>query len=144
MPKVFDIIEGSERVPVIELTRRFGLDLSGIVLFGYDFHTLDDPNSDWLVTYKSIRTSVIQSLVLPLSYYDHLLRWFIPGRRQQLNDIQKLHDLLFNIADRKRAEYEANTELRTRPESEKTLLDLMIENDMQSGGTPESAALIKV
>lgn len=144
MFKVFENIKENEPVVAIGLMQAFTLDALGRAAFSFDFHALDDQHNDWVESYEMIRQGLRNPVNAVLARYNFITKYLIPGRAKQKAATHKLNSLLLDMAGRKRAELEKHPELRELPDSEKDLLTLMVEANMESGDDPTSAELLRV
>ncbi|CAM0143053.1 unnamed protein product [Umbelopsis sp. WA50703] len=117
--------DGLSNVNVRVLMQRFTLDVIGLAGFGYDFQSLDNPDSERVKTYNS----VMEGMRTPLFYFfpfleKHLL-WAFPTRRQQHLDCDIMFGHYQHVIENKRRVLSEQKQRLEDPE--KDLLTLMIE-----------------
>ncbi|KAI9279366.1 cytochrome P450 [Sporodiniella umbellata] len=118
-------------VNVHSLFQRFALDSIGIAGFGFDFHAIEDKESEWVNYYDSIMKGMAQPFYILLPIFDtRYLHWF--EKRQQVHDyLSKLLEKMDVMIDERRKQVLENTSSTSNPE--KDLLTLMIESEANAG-----------
>ncbi|RKP36289.1 cytochrome P450 [Dimargaris cristalligena] len=130
--RMFDVIEkeefqrrgGSARMGVVPFDIYLGrltMDVLGRTAYGFDFNSLENPESKYAVLLATIVRKLCNPVYILFPFLDGL-----PGfRRDQLSaQIDELDDMLFAVIDQKRQEL-AETPLKDRANAD--ILTLMIE-----------------
>ncbi|KAI8339869.1 cytochrome P450 [Chlamydoabsidia padenii] len=131
--------QGNE-VPILDFFQRLTLDALGIAAFGFDFESLDNPDSIWTNTYEKVRVGLRSPLSFVFPRLDWLLKYVIPGRREMDESVTKLNALFMEMIKEKRAKARVAIDHDT-PESEKDLLTLMLEAELRGEGTTNDEQL---
>ncbi|CAO3594952.1 unnamed protein product [Absidia cylindrospora] len=141
MLKGFKNIEKQDyQVPILDFFQRLTLDALGIAGFGFDFHSVDDPESVWTKTYENVRLGLRSPFTFLFPSMDWLLKYIIPGRKEMDESVDKLNALLMNMAQERRLQVRASIDDNV-PESEKDLLTLMLEAEIRGEGTASDEQL---
>ncbi|ORZ01521.1 cytochrome P450 [Syncephalastrum racemosum] len=143
VPKMFDLIDKEHSTIAIDLMQRFTLDALGLAAFSFDFHALDNHNNEWEVAYEMIRKELVSPLTNMLARYDYILKYIIPGRAEKQAAVSKINHLLSDIANERRKMIKRNPDMLKVPDSEKDLLTLMLESDLENSDDPASEELIR-
>ncbi|ORZ22410.1 cytochrome P450 [Absidia repens] len=141
MLKGFKNIEKQDyQVPILDFFQRLTLDALGIAGFGFDFHSVDDPESIWTKTYENVRLGLRSPFSFLFPSMDWLLKYIIPGRKELDKSVDKLNALLMSMAQERRLQVRASIDDNV-PDSEKDLLTLMLEAELRGEGTASDEQL---
>ncbi|CAM0143106.1 unnamed protein product [Umbelopsis sp. WA50703] len=116
---------GLSHVNVPALMQRFTLDVIGRAGFGYDFESLDNPQSDRVKLYNSIMDGLKNPLFFFFPFLETHMLWAFPNRRQQHLNCDKMNQIYETVIDNKRKVISEQKERQEDPE--KDLLTLMLE-----------------
>ncbi|KAI8370151.1 cytochrome P450 [Choanephora cucurbitarum] len=135
MFRLFDRIdEQPHDFPVSIRLKNFTLDALGLAAFDFDFKALLGDPDGWTKTYDTIMKSLFNPWVFLFSNIDFILQAIIPSRRQSTAAVIKFNKMLIGMAERRRQEIQRG-EKKSVPDSEKDLLTLLIEADLEEGNT---------
>ncbi|CDS08801.1 hypothetical protein LRAMOSA10162 [Lichtheimia ramosa] len=133
--KVIHVIDQAESdtVNFHQMTERFALDAIGLAGFDFDFHAIDDPNSEWVIRYRDIRNAIINPWFLVFHNLDVKFRFLFPGRMKMHREMDVFLGMMDQVIAHKR-QILSKQESKV-PESERDLLTLMIEAENSGEGT---------
>lgn len=104
---------------------------------GFDFEAVTHVDSAWLEGYDKIRLNVTKPFFLLFQIFDDQLKWMFSSRVEAHRNLDELLERIDKMVTDKRAiiTQEINTpEYMALPNSEKDLLTLMIEAELQGEG----------
>ncbi|KAI8143666.1 cytochrome P450 [Fennellomyces sp. T-0311] len=120
------------------MMERLTLDSIGLVSFGFNFHAIENPESEWKVRYETIFKAAIDPRYLLFPFVDRHLLFLFPERRKMHQELTKFHGMMQKVIDEKR------NQLRTTGSSlnndwtqdaEMDLLTLMLAAGEEGKGT---------
>ncbi|KAI9496805.1 cytochrome P450 [Zychaea mexicana] len=138
MPLVFQVIEENDgnATCAIKLTKRLTLDAIGKAAFDFDFEALKDENSVWVQKYNQAFKGFMDPIPIIYPRLDRIYRAISKTRRDCYNAAFELIDLLDDLANQKRKLLtEASNNKVDAPQSEKDLLTLMLEAELNGEGS---------
>ncbi|KAL7316548.1 hypothetical protein PS15m_005631 [Mucor circinelloides] len=133
MPYLFDAIdENPDKVMISKQIKGFTLDALGLAVFGFDFKSLRGDPQRWADTYHVVMSNIfnpLSSLFIKFSFiWKRISTKFV--QTQEATD--RLLSMMENLADEKRRQI-LNGEMKNLADSEKDLLTMMIEADIEEG-----------
>ncbi|CAO3625785.1 unnamed protein product [Mucor hiemalis] len=137
--KTFGIMEqlGLEDLRVTDFCERMTLDAIGLAGFGFDFEAVTEIDSRWLQGYDEIRSEMTRLFFILFQVFDDQLKWIFPARVNAHKNLDHLLERIDEMIAMKRitiTEKINSPEFKTLPDSEKDLLTLMIEAELQGEG----------
>ncbi|KAI8090035.1 cytochrome P450 [Halteromyces radiatus] len=136
MQKGFAIIDKQpdHEVGALDFFQRLTLDALGNAGFGFDFGSLEDPNSVWTTTYETVRIGLRSPWTFMFPRLEWLFRRIIPARKRMADSVDKLNGLLLEMIQKRRLAVQSPDYDASGPEHEKDLLTLMLEAEMRGEG----------
>ncbi|CDS08804.1 hypothetical protein LRAMOSA10165 [Lichtheimia ramosa] len=133
--KVINVIDQAEgnTVNFHQMTERFALDAIGLAGFDFDFHAIDDPNSEWVIRYRDIMSATINPWFIIFYNLDMKYRFLFPGRMRMHREMDVFLGMMDQVIAHKRQIL--SKQQSKVPESERDLLTLMIEAENSGEGT---------
>jgi cytochrome P450 len=111
--------------------------LTCLFVLGFDFEAVTRMDSEWLEGYDKIRLSVTKPFFLLFQIFDDQLKWMFSSRVEAHRNLDALLEKIDGMVADKRVSIteKINTlEYKALPDSEKDLLTLMIEAELQGEG----------
>ncbi|KAI8385815.1 cytochrome P450 [Blakeslea trispora] len=141
MSRLFQRIdEQPQDFPVTLRMRDFTLDALGLAAFDFDFKALLDDPEGWTSNYDLIMGDLFNPWVFVFNKIDFIIQTILPSRRRSLNAVIKFNKMVGDMTEKRRQEI-LNGEKKDIPDSEKDLLTLLIEADLQEGNTATNDVL---
>ncbi|KAI7884021.1 cytochrome P450 [Lichtheimia hyalospora FSU 10163] len=133
--KVFNAIGGaeSETINFHRMTERFTLDAIGLAGFDFDFHAVEDPNSEWVIRYRDLMDAGNNPWFFIFYNLDMKYRFLFPSRVRVHRELDIFLGMMDEIIAHKRQIL--NSQQSKVPESERDLLTLMIEAENSGEGS---------
>ncbi|OBZ84645.1 Phylloquinone omega-hydroxylase CYP4F2 [Choanephora cucurbitarum] len=131
--KFFDCVdEQPQDFPAAIKLKNYTLDALGIAAFDFDFKSLSGDPEGWTEIYNVIMKGMFDPWVFLFGKMEFILQYIIPSKRECIKSVVKFNKMLVEMADKRRQEIQNGKKLNT-PNSEKDLLTLMIEAEMEEG-----------
>ncbi|KAJ8659176.1 hypothetical protein O0I10_005215 [Lichtheimia ornata] len=126
-------MDGDGVIDFYNLAERFTLDVIGLAGFGFDFHAIDDPQSEWVTRYNRIATETLNPWFEIFYNLDQKYRFLFPKRVEIHHEMDIMLNMIEKIIVHKRQALD-NHETKI-VESERDLLTLMMEAEKSGEGT---------
>ncbi|KAI8146533.1 cytochrome P450 [Fennellomyces sp. T-0311] len=123
-------IESDKPMDVHNLSQRWGLDIMGKTIFGYELNTLDDKQSEWVSRFDRISDVFQTPFYFVLPFVERNFKFLFPQLRKAHQEMTVYADMINGMVRQKR-EAMARGERSSVPDHEKDLLTLMIESSMK-------------
>ncbi|KAG2183246.1 hypothetical protein INT43_006250 [Umbelopsis isabellina] len=117
--------DGLSPVNIQEMMQRLTLDVIGLAGFGYNFESIEKPESNNALLYNDIVKGLRTPIFFFLPFLEKHMLWAFPNRQKQHKNLDILHGLYDDIIANKRKVLSEQKERNEDPE--KDLLTLMIE-----------------
>ncbi|KAI8147944.1 cytochrome P450 [Fennellomyces sp. T-0311] len=131
--KLFESIDLQEgHVNFQDVIKRYTLDVLGRGVLGFDFNSIEDKNSEWVLAYDQVMSNLRTPLYYLFPILDTKLRFLIPGRQKKHEQATKLLSLLNGIIWNKREALRQSKGPQIK-DSEKDLVTLLIEAGSECG-----------
>ncbi|KAI8143289.1 cytochrome P450 [Fennellomyces sp. T-0311] len=131
--KMFEYMDSHEgSVDFRDMMERFTLDAIGKAGFGFDFHSLEDKNSEWVLIYNDIITAIQNPVFLLFPLLDTKFRFLFPGRQSKHERLTKFLSMISGVIQSKREVLKESKKLRIK-DTEKDLLTLLLEAGKEGG-----------
>ncbi|KAF7721368.1 cytochrome P450-dit2 [Apophysomyces ossiformis] len=136
------IEELGDTVDVVDLFKRYALDVIGNAAFGFDFKALSDRNNKWVLIHHRIRNGIADPLFVVMPFIDtKLVHWF-PHRTALHDDMTEFLSMIDQMIDTKRS---ALLEKRHREEDiEMDMLTAMLQSEMAEDDKLSTEAIREV
>ncbi|CDS08805.1 hypothetical protein LRAMOSA10166 [Lichtheimia ramosa] len=115
------------------MAERFTLDVIGLAGFGFDFHAVEDSNSEWLIRYSRIAIETVNPWFSIFYSLDQKYRFLFPSRVEIHHEMDIMRNMMDEIIMNKRQALKNRDESQVA-ESERDLLTLMIEAENSGEG----------
>ncbi|ORY96302.1 cytochrome P450 [Syncephalastrum racemosum] len=134
MFKVMDREVESGPVEIHDVLVRWTLQVLGLSMFGFDFDALENEGSTWVKRYNNINRSLFDMKYIFFPFLDRYCLSMLPKRRAVHDELTQFLQFLESIIDQKRAALEKGTKDASVPDSERDLLELMLESEQTTRG----------
>ncbi|OAD77646.1 CYP509 protein [Phycomyces blakesleeanus NRRL 1555(-)] len=131
IPDIFKLIEKTDgNVLVDSFLQKITFDALGRALFGFDFKTMGDDDSEWIAAYNDAMSGITAPILQVATSYERILRHFYPHYDKASKGIDKLNKLILDMVDEKKKKIE---ESKGQPDAghEKDFLTLILEAEMK-------------
>lgn len=99
---------------------------------GFNFHAIDDANSEWVLRYNGFMRQIANPLYLMFPILERRFLWLFPGRKKAHDDLSAFLQMLDTVIEHKRQLLKNHRS--PEKDHEKDLLTLMIENEDSGEG----------
>ncbi|KAG0778198.1 hypothetical protein G6F16_013167 [Rhizopus arrhizus] len=123
------IEEANGRVLITSKLKNFTLDALGLTILDFDFKALQGDPDNWTSTYRLVTRSIFDPISYVCSAMESLLTCVYPVKRKGFNAVVKLNAKFDRLIDKKREELQ-NGIFSNKPDNEKDLVTLMLEEDI--------------
>lgn len=128
--QLFQAMDCTSSVDVLDVVTRMTLDTIGRAGFGFDFNALADPTNEWVTVYTDVKDAIMDPFFLVFPVFDTtLVKWF-PKRAKHHKQMTKFLAMLDTIIEAKRHHLGTVEE-----EENRDLLTLMIESEQEGQAT---------
>ncbi|KAI7873547.1 cytochrome P450, partial [Lichtheimia hyalospora FSU 10163] len=102
--KVFNVIDQaeSETINFHQMTERFTLDAIGLAGFDFDFHAVEDPNSEWVIRYNDLMEAGNNPWFFIFYNLDIKYRFLFPSRMKMHRELDIFLGMIDEIIAHKR------------------------------------------
>ncbi|KAI8146534.1 cytochrome P450 [Fennellomyces sp. T-0311] len=128
--KAIDIINLNAATEVHDLSHRWALDAMGKTIFDFNFDTLGDKQSEWILRFERIVEVVQNPVYFVMPFIERHFKFMFPQLNKAHQEMTVYANMINDIVRRKR-EAIMRGETSNIPEHEKDLLTLMIEASMK-------------
>ncbi|KAG1222761.1 hypothetical protein G6F35_005083 [Rhizopus arrhizus] len=123
------IEEANGRIPINPRMKDFTLDALGLTILDFDFKALQGDPDNWTSTYKLVMQSISDPISNVFCALERLLVYVYPKRRRSADAVAKLNAKFDRVISKKREELQ-NGIFSNKPDNEKDLVTLMLEEDI--------------
>lgn len=113
-------------------------------LLGFDFQSLKGDPEGWTQTYEKIVASIFDPWITIFAKIDFIYKYVSANRRRTIESTTKFNSMLGKMIDTKRQQLIDNGVDTNIPETEKDLLTLMLEADIQGEGRAHTTTELRV
>ncbi|CAO3623309.1 unnamed protein product [Cunninghamella blakesleeana] len=133
--KIWDDSHGEDQftVDIQNMMERVTLDIIGKAGFDFDFHAMEDENSEWKKIYDEVNSSLANPLYIFFPILERKFLWLFPKRQKNHETLAKWQNMLTSMIEKKRQSIQNNIDQGVE-EAEKDLLTLMIESEFRGEG----------
>ncbi|KAI8146009.1 cytochrome P-450 cyp509A1, partial [Fennellomyces sp. T-0311] len=132
--KLFKTIDSMKNpIEFHNMMERWTLDAIGKAGFDFDFHGLEDKNSQWVILYDHVITAIRNRTFAVFPIFDSTLRFLFPDRQKKHQELTKFLNMLQEVITHKREALENNIKNPNIKENEKDLLSLLLEAGSEDG-----------
>ncbi|CDH56612.1 cytochrome p450 [Lichtheimia corymbifera JMRC:FSU:9682] len=133
LTKMMDELDDDGNIDFYNIAERFTLDAIGLAGFGFDFHAIDDPQTEWVTRYSRIATETLNPWFSIFYNLDQKYRFLFPKRVEIHREMDIMLNMIEEIIVHKRQTFDdQETNIK---ESERDLLTLMMEAEKSGEGT---------
>ncbi|KAG1519148.1 hypothetical protein G6F52_008901 [Rhizopus delemar] len=130
VPLFFSIIEEANgRIPINPKMKDFTLDALGLTIFDFEFKALQGDPDNWTSVYRLVTRSIFDPLSFVCNTIESLLTYVYPKKRKGAYAVVKLNAKFDQLIDKKREKLR-NGIFSNKPDNEKDLVTLMLEEDI--------------
>ncbi|KAG1139377.1 hypothetical protein G6F38_009877 [Rhizopus arrhizus] len=130
VPLLFSAIEEANgRIPINPRMKDFTLDALGLTIFDFEFKALQGDPDNWTSIYRLVTRSIFDPLSFVCNTLESLLTYVYPKKRKGADAVVKLNAKFDRLIDKKREELQ-NGIFSNKPDNEKDLVTLMLEEDI--------------
>ncbi|KAF7728619.1 cytochrome P450-dit2 [Apophysomyces ossiformis] len=138
--KVMDQMD--DTVNIVDLMERWTLDAIGKAGFDFDFHSVEQPDNEWVNTYNSVMKGHLDPLFNFFPKLDQSFLWLFPERQRLHRELTHFLAMLDNLILHKREALKNQKPNPNLEENEKDLLTLMIESELNGEGAMSNEELM--